>query len=404
MLLTSARITNYKSVLDSTEFTVGPLTCLVGRNESGKSAVLQALYGLNPVVRSDARFDPLDYPRMRYSELQELGEDDPSPIAIDTRWTLTTKDLAVVSGVLPGGKLHPEVTVSRDYAGHLRWGIAASGDARAAIERALTPRLPKFVLFSDYHRLPGQIAIDDLLLRLAEGALTAGDRTFMALLDLAGTRVEDLHQLTTSEPLIAALEAVSNRISREIFTYWSQNRHLRVQFRLDAARPGDPPPFNTGQIFRIRIENARHGVSVGFDERSAGFVWFFSFLVWFSQLRKQYAERLILLLDEPGLSLHARAQADLLRYINERLRPSNQVLYSTHSPFLIDTTNLAALRAVEDRGMDDGELTGTVVSEEIWSSEADTLLPIQAAISFDQDRPRSTIVVGPGPEGPGYHR
>jgi predicted ATPase len=40
------------------------------------------------------------------------------------------------------------------------------------------------------------------------------------------------------------------------------------------------------------------------------------------------------LLDEPGLTLHGKAQADLLRYIEQRLLPDHQVIYSTHSPFM----------------------------------------------------------------------
>jgi predicted ATP-dependent endonuclease of OLD family len=43
MKLTAARITNYKSIIDSTWFTLDDLTCLVGKNESGKTAVLEAL-------------------------------------------------------------------------------------------------------------------------------------------------------------------------------------------------------------------------------------------------------------------------------------------------------------------------------------------------------------------------
>jgi hypothetical protein len=115
------------------------------------------------------------------------------------------------------------------------------------------------------------------------------------------------------------LEGVSNFVSSAIFRYWSQNRHLKVQFRYDEGLPGDPAPYNTGHVFATRIENTRHGVTVRFDERSTGFVWFFSFLVWFSQMEKTYGKKLVILLDEPGLSLHGKAQADLLRYINEKL-------------------------------------------------------------------------------------
>ena len=97
-----------------------------------------------------------------------------------------------------------------------------------------------------------------------------------------------------------------------------------------------------------RIYNTRHRATVNFDERSTGFIWFFSFLIWFSQVKKNYGENIFLLLDEPGLSLHPRAQKDLLRYINEKLRPNHQVIYTAHSPFMIDIDHIFSLRTVED--------------------------------------------------------
>ena len=50
-----------------------------------------------------------------------------------------------------------------------------------------------------------------------------------------------------------------------------------------------------------------------------GLLWFLSFLIWFSQMKANYADKLIVLLDEPGLTLHGKAQQDLLRYIREKL-------------------------------------------------------------------------------------
>ena len=128
-----------------------------------------------------------------------------------------------------------------------------------------------------------------------------------------------------------------------MFKYWTQNRNLRVLFTLDAALSGDPPPFNQGRILHTRIYNTLHDVSVNFDERSRGFVWFFSFLVLFSQVKKNFGKNVIILLDEPGLSLHAKAQGDLLRYVEEQLTPDHQVIYTTHSPFMIDSTNLMCM-------------------------------------------------------------
>ena len=59
-------------------------------------------------------------------------------------------------------------------------------------------------------------------------------------------------------------------------------------------------------------------------------------------------KNVILLLDEPGTSLHAKAQADLLRYFKEKLIPDHQVIYTTHSPFMVPPENLMSARTVDD--------------------------------------------------------
>ncbi|MBL9033103.1 MAG: AAA family ATPase [Phycisphaerae bacterium] len=164
-----------------------------------------------------------------------------------------------------------------------------------------------------------------------------------------------------------------------------------MNFRYDHSRPADPPPFHSGWILRTRIENTRHGATTGFDQRSSGFVWFFSFLVWFNQLKKNIADNLIILLDEPGLALHASAQADLLRYIEERLAPSYQVVYTTHSPFMLDPSNLLRARTVEDvyREVGDDESPdtdphrGTKVSYQVLRAERATLFPLRACLGYE---------------------
>ena len=87
----------------------------------------------------------------------------------------------------------------------------------------------------------------------------------------------------------------------------------------------------------------------------------------------------LFVLDEPALNLHAQAQKDFLRFIEERLAPLHPVVYTTHSPFLIDTARLDRVRTVEDV---DGR--GTVVSEDLERQDPDTVLPIEAAIAFER--------------------
>ena len=218
-----------------------------------------------------------------------------------------------------------------------------------------------------------------------------GDRVFLALLETIGRSVDDLERIDQHEMLTAELEAASNRITQEVFRYWTQNQRLRVQFSLQRALPGDPAPFNEGWIISTRIQNTRHGDTINFDERSAGFVWFFSFVVWFDQIRSIIGEDLVLLLDDPGLSLHAHAQSDLLRYIEEQLAPKYQVVYTTHSPFMIDASKLYRARTVENVYLEvpegvlvpPGQDPGTIVGDHDLSTNRDTLYPLQAALAYE---------------------
>ena len=148
------------------------------------------------------------------------------------------------------------------------------------------------------------------------------------------------------------------------------------------AKAGDEPPFNDGYIFSTRIENTRHDSSVSFDDRSAGFVWFFSFLIWFNYLQK-VEDNLVILLDEPGLTLHAKAQGDLIRYFKEKIIPKFQLVYTTHSPFMLDFSDILSARTVEDVTDENENILGTKVGSKVLSKDRDTTFPLQAAFGYD---------------------
>ena len=64
MELTKVRIKEFQSIWDTNEFDITDVTCLVGKNEAGKTALLKALYKLNPLIQSESVFDVTDdYPR-----------------------------------------------------------------------------------------------------------------------------------------------------------------------------------------------------------------------------------------------------------------------------------------------------------------------------------------------------
>ena len=203
------------------------------------------------------------------------------------------------------------------------------------------------------------------------------DEGVLGLLQLAGIDLEELLKNEGYESGRANLEAISIQITDQIFQYWTQNKQLEVLFDI-ADDPQETTPFNNGKNLYIRIKNNKHRVTLPFDQRSKGFIWFFSFMVWFQSIQERIGtdRDLILLLDEPGLNLHALAQKDLLRYI-DNLATSHQIIFSTHSPFMVDSSNLEAVRVVEDK-----DIVGTKISGELQDSDQKSLFPLQAALGY----------------------
>lgn len=461
MKLKKVQITKYKCVEDSTPWKVDQITTLVGKNEAGKSAILEALYKLNPVEDDSSDFNTNDYPR-RYALTDEGKEDSKIANVLTTEWSLDGPDLELLREELPELKLLDEeavVRITKGYDNIRRWSIAVdeastvkilvdsahlnaaerasvtgspetikvlhealnkieaptqkhqqlqqrlhekypNNSVISAVVAVLEPNLPKFVYFKEYERLPGKVSINELVHLDQANQLTFEFKIFKALLSLVNSSAQEIAETGRSEDLIMNLEAIGNRLTDEIFEYWSQNKHLKVDFRFDVGRPNDPEPYNDGYVFSTRIVNERHRASVNFDERSTGFIWFFSFLIWFSQMKANYADKLIVLLDEPGLTLHGTAQQDLLRYIREKLSTDYQVIFTTHSPFMLDIENVFSLRTVEDvvverkvRGeIVDEEVLGTKVGEEILSGDRDTILPLLGKLGIDITQ---TLYVGP---------
>ena len=251
----------------------------------------------------------------------------------------------------------------------------------------LSARIPKFLYFGEYEVLQSKVNLTDLATRIEAAKadprqLGPEHRGALALLRMADISIEDFAKPGGYEPLKAKIEAVSISLTDQIMEFWKQNEDLEVEVDIKPD-PTDVAPFNTGPNLYLRIKNKRHrGVSTPFRQRSRGFIWFFSFLVWFDSVQHQLdpgqtaGRDLILLLDEPGLSLHALAQQDFLKYIDD-LATRHQVIYSTHSPFMVHSDRLHQVRTVEDR-----DKVGTVISEDVSGGEARTIFPLQAALGY----------------------
>ncbi|QEH78073.1 AAA family ATPase [Sphingomonas sp. C8-2] len=463
MKLIKARVTNYRNILDSGEVEIGTTTCLVGKNEAGKTAFLRAIEGVNSTDEDFKEYGKTEnYPRRLLADYEERHDGDEAVVATTT-WLLDDSDVAAVEEELGKGALTSrEITVKKaynststtwtvpiDFRKVLKWmadRFNVAEEDRASISKAysttnaakllseieersapqeelltalkkfrgqsatlhaidtLSPRVPKFLYFSHYDRMSGQISINQLAKdkQTADGIKT-GDQVFLDFLEYAGTTLEELVASTRFEDLNARCEAAANRITDQIFEYWTQNDELQIQVLLTEGKAEDDPPFNSGPIARARVQNNLHRVSVPFSERSAGFIWFFSFLVKFAQIKKNRGN-VIILLDEPGLTLHGTAQQDLLRYFEEQLAPKHQLIYSTHSPFMVPANDLASVRTVEDvvvRDERDRKVShGTKIRGDVLTTDPQTNFPIFGAMGFEVTQglviaPNTLLVEGP---------
>jgi hypothetical protein len=246
-----------------------------------------------------------------------------------------------------------------------------------AVGRFLRERLPRTFYFSNYSQLRGRYELETVFEAVHEGSDEEEVQAAADFLTLARVVPETIgdwnYEKSNSE-----LESVSSLLTTRVRKHWKQNDHLKLRVSLEAQEHTAAGQQRIRRYLQFRVEDTRHDFTNRLDRRSTGFRWFVSFMASFLEFEKDQA--LILLLDEPGLSLHARAQMDLLDTIEGDLAAQRQVLYSTHSPFMVRANALSGVRIVEDRGP---EMGSAVINDAGVVSDADTLFPLQAALGYD---------------------
>ncbi|MFI6801704.1 ATP-dependent nuclease [Streptosporangium canum] len=259
---------------------------------------------------------------------------------------------------------------------------------------ALEELLPRFFYFSHYELLEGECNLTQLAQRVGSKSLVKGDETMLALLKLAGQEPESFldEQYITRK---AELQAASSDLTYQVMKYWRQNPALSVRFDTDMPLIERTPEGNEirERVLKIELHDARHDVDTNFSTRSSGFQWFFSFLAAFSRYQGS-SRRVVVLLDEPGTSLHGEAQHDFLSYIFDELGARQQVLYTTHSQHMLDPGRYETMRAIHDRATRDNPNLGVVITPVDLSADRNTILPVEAALGYSVSQ---HLFLGAGP-------
>jgi predicted ATPase len=478
MRLKKARVRKYRSIRDSGWFDIEPgKTIMVGPNESGKTALLEALQKINPPGEM-RNFSALrDYPRSEFNDvitgkvrLEDttiveaqffLEPEDkealpaefrdceylygrrpdnsswhaliggPAPVRYgdikkDLVRACTHLDARVpppAPGVVPTPRPSAELdAITRQWndndeikgnrAAELKgWlervfplveegnaveekryddlmSAVAAEQRRYDALKVLHQRLPVFVRFRDFFRVRPIIHLEHLAQRIENGLLDDqydyGNLCLLRLLGFSARELSDFGK-TTEPPLgdAAALQKYRDQLDRRSYQLNSASVRLTEQLRrvwMPDAKRVEADRLRVvadGQYLKVVVEDDL-GVEIELDQRSEGFQWLVSFFVVFFAEAADKHKNAILLLDEPGLSLHGLKQRDFRATIS-RLAEKNQLLYTTHSPFLVGPDELDLVRVVEmtDRNV------GTKVRTRVTAQDPVALLPLQEALGYD---------------------
>lgn len=235
----------------------------------------------------------------------------------------------------------------------------------------LKSNMPKYVYYSNYGNLDSQIYLPQVLQNIGKKDLgtkeSAKARTLKTLFKFVKLDPKEITELGTETAGSLTQEQIEKiadkKKEREIllasaasgftksFNEWWKQGNYTFEFQAD------------GNFFRIWVSDAVRPERIELESRSTGLQWFFSFYLVFLVESEQHHQNAILLLDEPGVTLHPLAQKDLFMFF-ENLAHNNQMLYTTHSPFMVDSNHLERVRSVYINS--DGK---TVVSPDLRAAE-----------------------------------
>ncbi len=245
--------------------------------------------------------------------------------------------------------------------------------ARAWVERAM----PQFIYFDRYDVLDSDVHVPTFLEQLGSAPNAPRVRTTHCLFRHAGLDVEELYRLGQHQATVpnanmrrsiderAIRTSSASRAMTLRFAEWWQQRQHTFRYQLD------------GDYLRVWVSDDLNSSEIELDQRSAGMQYFFSFFLVFMVEAEEGHSNSVLLLDEPGTSLHGTAQAKIIKFLRS-IAAKNQAIYTTHSPFMIDADHLDAVRPVYEDPADGS----TRVSEDVWPKDKDALFPLQAALGY----------------------
>lgn len=331
MILERVLIEDYKSI-KRLNLNLHDITCLVGKNESGKSAILEAIsqlnfykYNLSPekINKNSSRYDIdklssitgyflLDEDDIDYLEKKIPFKFDANGKAIENKFTYKWIRIVVDSDSVE--KIEIEFVYGNNKFDKLKEKVdkVSYEDIKQTIFDELIPYIE---LFTNDSLKIKPLTINELIKDIEE------TKSFRRLFHIGGIRDFNTLTVTNVDKLFDKLTAVNEALTELLQKNYKQDKTLKVEIAY------------TGDKFLLKFkDDSRRSYSL--SDRSVGFQYFFAFLINKTYLNKIDYKQNIFLLDEPGVSLHPEGARDLVKIFQDIVK-KDQVIYTTHNPFLV---------------------------------------------------------------------
>ncbi len=255
--------------------------------------------------------------------------------------------------------------------------------------------VPLFEFFEDFGSLlPNKIDLEDLL---NENSQTEGYKAARNFLSIAGLDA-DFFREKNHRILKQKIENLNGEISIDFQDYWQQNvgKDNKIKINFELEHYDYTVPEKSGKPYlEFWIKDRQERLYP--KQRSRGVRWFLSFYLELKATAKENHFNRVMLIDEPGLSLHARAQEDVLK-VFEDLKDTLQIIYCTHSPHLIDASKLYRVMAVQRANEDENSETVILDPRSLHEASSDTLSPIYALMGTRMNEqsfisPQNNIII-----------
>ena len=239
--------------------------------------------------------------------------------------------------------------------------------------------LPDFEMFEDFSSLlPNRIDLEDIVRanKHAEGYKAA-----INFLTITGLEYSFFQQ-PSSRILKQKIENLNGELTLNFQDFWRQNvgKNNKIKINFELSHYDHTNPEKSGKPFvEFWIKDEKERLYP--KQRSRGVRWFLSFFLELKATAMDKSKRnKVLLIDEPAVSLHARAQEDVLKVFDD-IKDQVQIIYTTHSPHLVDVNKLYRILAVQ-RAIEDDMKSETLVysARSLKSATADTLSPIYSTM------------------------